>query len=564
MQDLAALFDKSAAVLQHSLVGGRYLVAKHHLEAGDVVLQCPVLLTAQLPSWRKRICYACHRMCQARLALRCKGCEQVWFCSPACQDSTTPGSDPSHVGPEGAHKLNGLSDTQASPGTCIAATDTAGLPAQPAPKPEPDVKPQANAISRHRTGNLQAALGAPQVPHQLLCPVLARFGSAKCGADMLCVLGMVLQLLGLQQLAGQAPSETQQRASAAVGAFEVLQDHAAELGKRERLEWLSALTFLRQALVKACWPEIPSLDELLPLVGRIISNSFGTYPDRGAQDSTEDDLLTQAADKADNVYQPLVSALSLPNAAAQMSPQHSLHGPGGSQLLPQFPSAEPSCSSISPACQPGMQQRQPPRALLPHACRANIAEETRSDLPAESSCQDMLSGSLQQRASQRARKPSTGLQHPDVAGPKGAQTQSIDVKAKCAPTTDPADGMDDGKQQGSGGLLVSESPVLDADNFPRHPRSETSVGRVLFLQASFFNHSCHPNCYVHRNPTGATIIAMQPIAVGQELTISYIDEQLPQAARMLALQRDFFFRCNCSRCSFGLREGSSRRKAKRG
>ncbi|KAK9861224.1 hypothetical protein WJX84_003310 [Apatococcus fuscideae] len=298
MQDLAALFDKSAAVLQHSLVGGRYLVAKHHLEAGDVVLQCPVLLTAQLPSWRKRICYACHRMCQARLALRCKGCEQ--------------------------------------------------------------------------------------------------------------------------QLAGQAPSETQQRASAAVGAFEVLQDHAAELGKRERLEWLSALTFLRQ-------------------------------------DSTEDDLLTQAADKADNVYQPLVSALSLPNAAAQMSPQHSLHGPG-----------------------------------------------------------------------------------------------------------DPADGMDDGKQQGSGGLLVSESPVLDADNFPRHPRSETSVGRVLFLQASFFNHSCHPNCYVHRNPTGATIIAMQPIAVGQELTISYIDEQLPQAARMLALQRDFFFRCNCSRCSFGLREGSSRRKAKRG
>ncbi|KAK9836667.1 hypothetical protein WJX74_005563 [Apatococcus lobatus] len=477
MQDLAALFDKSAAVLQHSLVGGRYLVAKHHLEAGDVVLQCPVLLTAQLPSWRKRICYACHRMCQARLALRCKGCEQVWFCSPACQDSTTPGSDPSHVGPEGAHKLNGLSDTQ--------------------------------------------------VPHQLLCPVLARFGSAKCGADMLCVLGMVLQLLGLQQLAGQAPSETQQRASAAVGAFEVLQDHAAELGKRERLEWLSALTFLRQ-------------------------------------DSTEDDLLTQAADKADNVYQPLVSALSLPNAAAQMSPQHSLHGPGGSQLLPQFPSAEPSCSSISPACQPGMQQRQPPRALLPHACRANIAEETRSDLPAESSCQDMLSGSLQQRASQRARKPSTGLQHPDVAGPKGAQTQSIDVKAKCAPTTDPADGMDDGKQQGSGGLLVSESPVLDADNFPRHPRSETSVGRVLFLQASFFNHSCHPNCYVHRNPTGATIIAMQPIAVGQELTISYIDEQLPQAARMLALQRDFFFRCNCSRCSFGLREGSSRRKAKRG
>ena len=37
----------------------------------QVVLQCPVLLTAQLPSWRKRICSACHRMCQARLSLQC-------------------------------------------------------------------------------------------------------------------------------------------------------------------------------------------------------------------------------------------------------------------------------------------------------------------------------------------------------------------------------------------------------------------------------------------------------------------------------------------------------------
>ena len=45
-----------------------------------------------------------------------------------------------------------------------------------------------------------------QVPHWLVCPVLARFGSAKCGASMLCVLGMILQLLGFTYLASQPTS----------------------------------------------------------------------------------------------------------------------------------------------------------------------------------------------------------------------------------------------------------------------------------------------------------------------------------------------------------------------
>ena len=53
-----------------------------------------------------------------------------------------------------------------------------------------------------------------------------------------------------------------------------------------------------------------------------------------------------------------------------------------------------------------------------------------------------------------------------------------------------------------------------ADQFPRQARSEACVGRVLFLQASFFNHACQPNCYVHRSPTGAAVIAINSIEVG--------------------------------------------------
>lgn len=52
-------------------------------------------------------------------------------------------------------------------------------------------------------------------------------------------------------------ADVQDRAAAAIAAFDILQNHGADLGKRERLEWLSALTFLRQVLFadSACCDE---------------------------------------------------------------------------------------------------------------------------------------------------------------------------------------------------------------------------------------------------------------------------------------------------------------------
>ncbi|KAK9866825.1 hypothetical protein WJX84_010847 [Apatococcus fuscideae] len=92
--------------------------------------------------------------------------------------------------------------------------------------------------------------------------------------------------------------------------------------------------------------------------------------------------------------------------------------------------------------------------------------------------------------------------------------------------------------------------VLASYRYPRHVRTEIPVGRVLFLEASLFNHSCQPNCYVHRSSHVATVVALEPVQAGQELTISYIDEHLPPAARMRALLRDFFFLCKCPRLAY--------------
>ncbi|KAJ0974792.1 hypothetical protein J5N97_016757 [Dioscorea zingiberensis] len=45
----------------------------------------------------------------------------------------------------------------------------------------------------------------------------------------------------------------------------------------------------------------------------------------------------------------------------------------------------------------------------------------------------------------------------------------------------------------------------------------------------------------------AVIIACRPISVGEEITISYIDEDLPYEERQAQLA-DYGFKCRCSKC----------------
>ncbi|PSS05800.1 Histone-lysine N-methyltransferase [Actinidia chinensis var. chinensis] len=91
-------------------------------------------------------------------------------------------------------------------------------------------------------------------------------------------------------------------------------------------------------------------------------------------------------------------------------------------------------------------------------------------------------------------------------------------------------------------------PVLDALG---EDYSVCCQGTAFFPLQSCMNHSCHPNAKAFKRDEDrdgqATIIALRPISKGEEVTISYIDEDLPYEERQAALA-DYGFTCKCPKC----------------
>ncbi|CAA0816080.1 Histone-lysine N-methyltransferase ATXR2 [Striga hermonthica] len=76
-------------------------------------------------------------------------------------------------------------------------------------------------------------------------------------------------------------------------------------------------------------------------------------------------------------------------------------------------------------------------------------------------------------------------------------------------------------------------------------------GTAFFPLQSCMNHSCIPNAKAFKREEDkdgqATIIAERPIRKGEEITISYIDEDLPYKERQESLA-DYGFTCKCPKC----------------
>ncbi|KAK8985312.1 hypothetical protein V6N11_068577 [Hibiscus sabdariffa] len=76
-------------------------------------------------------------------------------------------------------------------------------------------------------------------------------------------------------------------------------------------------------------------------------------------------------------------------------------------------------------------------------------------------------------------------------------------------------------------------------------------GTAFFPLQSCMNHSCCPNAKAFKREEDrdgqATIITLRPICKGEEVTISYIDEDLSFEERQ-ALLADYGFRCRCPKC----------------
>ncbi|KAK7202317.1 SET domain containing protein [Novymonas esmeraldas] len=81
--------------------------------------------------------------------------------------------------------------------------------------------------------------------------------------------------------------------------------------------------------------------------------------------------------------------------------------------------------------------------------------------------------------------------------------------------------------------------------------SRSSRGQGIYGVGCLFNHSCDPNVivqYSSANDETLSVVALRDVAVGEELTISYIDTSLPVAVRQQQLQEHYLFECGCSRC----------------
>lgn len=76
-------------------------------------------------------------------------------------------------------------------------------------------------------------------------------------------------------------------------------------------------------------------------------------------------------------------------------------------------------------------------------------------------------------------------------------------------------------------------------------------GTAFYPLQSCMNHSCSPNAKAFKREEDrdgqATIIAVKPICKGEEVTISYVDEDLLLEERR-ALLVDYGFKCKCPRC----------------
>ncbi|PON93274.1 SET domain containing protein [Trema orientale] len=91
-------------------------------------------------------------------------------------------------------------------------------------------------------------------------------------------------------------------------------------------------------------------------------------------------------------------------------------------------------------------------------------------------------------------------------------------------------------------------PILEAlgDDY-----SVCCQGTAFFPLQSCMNHSCCPNAKAFKREEDrdgqATILALKPIYKGEEVTISYVDEELPFEERQTLLA-DYGFRCRCPKC----------------
>lgn len=284
-----------------------------------------------------------------------------------------------------------------------------------------------------------------------------------------------------------------------------LQSHAADFTDKDRRDWLVSLKFLRSAMQHADWPgDIWSEGALLDMVGRIASNNFGIYSTRQVSKLqhpvTPSKSCTPAA-VADQVTScqsqcslPPDSALPHSNEQATWSQnQSSLHESVEQQTLPD--SLPPKFKARDALRQPCLHEADASSAAVPTKVLPwPLQAETQPPLPPPSQT-PVAEGRTPQGSPQTLDRPTD--HQPHQAG------FPMLLSGKMGSSNDE--------------YLNNKGMKAHGQQLParQKPAKEDVVGREMYITASFFNHSCEPNCVKHRllgQQSGiATVTALRDI-----------------------------------------------------
>eukprot|EP00742_Colponemidia_sp_Colp-10_P007469 GILJ01008046.1.p1 GENE.GILJ01008046.1~~GILJ01008046.1.p1 ORF type:complete len:450 (+),score=33.22 GILJ01008046.1:1083-2432(+) len=110
-------------------------------------------------------------------------------------------------------------------------------------------------------------------------------------------------------------------------------------------------------------------------------------------------------------------------------------------------------------------------------------------------------------------------------------------------------------------ILCSDQTIFDLDEillllcqkecnaFGLWDPADRGLGEGFYPTASYFNHSCYPNCVRKQVGRHLEFISLRFIAAGEPLTICYVDVDKQKYERRGILQDTYCFRCACERCT---------------
>ncbi|GAB4821965.1 hypothetical protein N2152v2_009011 [Parachlorella kessleri] len=359
----------------------------------------------------------------------------------------------------------------------------------------------------------RAPLSATAVPHGLVCGVLRQFGSVKWSADVESVLLGVLQLLALEHL------EDKQAAQ---------QDRPEEDGRQFSLQhpWSLAVPWHRAA------------------------GSFrqAEQPLQGSSEAAQQELQQTGPPGA--VCQPSQAAASNPelphltHADFLMLQSHAADWDAADRR-DWLKYAAQLITMLKKAGWPG--QLPSPEVLLEYAGRITSNNFGIYAPPAASQEQQAQQSTEEVLGQGTEAGEQLGNQAGFVARQSGQASALVQqpAAAQRGATIIAAAGKSRPRQQVEG--KSGPGQQLRQNQEQQSASKPGLIGRELYITASFFNHSCEPNCVVQRGFKTATVATQRAIKAGEELTISYMDIDLPRSARRNHLQKFFHFSCECSR-----------------